>query len=71
MYVAIINIITIYLGPQPLAEASGYHASGVGLDGQHGSKAPAERLSEEEASAESLNQSNTVAGDPVASVVLP
>lgn len=67
----VINIITIYLGPEPLAEAPGYHASGVGLDGQHGSEAAAERLPEEEAPAAGLDQGYAVASDPVAPVELP
>lgn len=63
--------MAVYLCPEPLAEASGYHASGVGLDGQHGTKTPPESLSDQEASAAGLDESHAEASDPVASVVLP
>lgn len=71
IYVAVVNIITIYLCPEPLAEASGYHAPGVGLKGQHGTKTPPKCLPDEEAAATGLDVSNTEAGCPVAFVVLP
>jgi len=63
--------MTVYLCPEPLAEASGYHAPGVGLDGQHGMKTSPKCLPDEEASAAGLDESNAKASNPVAFVVLP
>lgn len=66
-----VNVITVYLRPEPLAEASAYHAPGVGLDGQDGTQMPREGLPDQEASAASLEERDAKAGFPVAPVVLP
>lgn len=63
--------MTVYLCPQPLAEASGYHASGVGLKGQHSAKTPPKRLPDDETAASGLDEGHTQARLPVARVVLP
>lgn len=69
--VAVVNIMTVYLCPEPLAEASGYHAPGVGLKRQHGTKTAPKCLPDEEATATRLDESNAKASRPVAFVVLP
>lgn len=63
--------MVVYLCPEPLAEASGYHAPGVGLKGQHGTKTPPKCLPDEETAATGLDESNAKARLPVAYVVLP
>lgn len=63
--------MTVYLCPEPLAEASGYHAPGVGLKGQHGMKTPPKCLPDDEAATTGLDESNTKASRPVVYVVLP
>lgn len=69
--VAVVNIITFYLCPEPLAETSGYHAPGIGLKSQHGTKTPPKCLPDEEAAATGLDESNVTASRPVAFVALP
>lgn len=61
---------TFYLCPEPLTEASGYHAPGVGLDGQHGAKTAPKCLPYDEAAATGLDESNAKASPAVALVVL-
>lgn len=61
----------VYLCPEPLAEAPGYHAPGVGLKGQHGSQAAPKCLPDQEAAATSLDESNAKARLPVANVMFP
>lgn len=68
---AVVNIETFYLCPEPLAEASGYHAPGVGLDGQHGTQTAPKCLPDDETTATGLQESDTKASPPVDSVVLP
>lgn len=69
--VAVVNVMAVYLCPEPLAEASGYHAPGVGLQGQHGSQAPPKCLPDQEAAATSLDESYVEAGLAVTKVVFP
>lgn len=63
--------MTVYLRPEPLAEASGYHAPGVGLKGQHGAETLPKCLPDEETAATGLDEGNAKARRPVAYVVLP
>lgn len=70
--VAVVNVVDyFYLCPQPLAEASGYHAPGVGLDGQHSTQTAPKRLPDEETSATGLDESYTQAGFSVVFIVFP
>lgn len=59
-----------YLPPEPLAEASGYHAPGVGLDGQHGAETPPERLADDEPPAAGLDEGHAAPSGAVARVIL-
>lgn len=68
---AVVNVMTVYLRPDPLAEASAYHAPGVGLDGQDGPQTAPEGLPHQEAAAAGLDERDAEAGFPVAPVVLP
>lgn len=63
--------MTVYLRPEPLAEASGYNAPGVGLKGQHGAKTPPKCLPDEETAATGLDEGDAKARLPVAYEVLP
>lgn len=61
----------VYLCPEPLAEAPGYHAPGVGLKGQHGTKTPPKCPPDQETAAAGLDELHAKTCHLVASVVLP
>lgn len=63
--------MTVYLCPEPVAEAAGNHAPGVRLKGQHGSEMPPEHLPSQETTATSLDECDTVTGQLVAEEELP
>lgn len=70
--VAEVNIIDhLYLCPEPLAEAPGYHSPGVRLDGQHGAETPPKCLPDDETSATGLDERHAEASRTVVFVVLP
>lgn len=63
--------MTVYLCPEPVAEAAGDHAPGVRLEGQHGAQVPPEHLTDKEAPASSLDERDTQTGGLVADEELP
>lgn len=63
--------MTVYLCPEPVAEAAGDHAPGVCLKGQHGAQMPPEHLADKETTATGLDERDTQTGRLVANEELP
>lgn len=69
--VTVVDVVRVYLCPEPAAEAAGDHAPGVRLKGQHGAEMPPEHLTDKETTATGLQERDTETGGLVADEELP
>lgn len=69
--VTVVDIMMVYLCPEPVAEAAGDHAPRVRLKGQHGAEMPPEPLPDKETTATGLDERDTQSGRLVADEELP
>lgn len=69
--VTVVDIMMVYLCPEPVAEAAGDHAPRVRLEGQHGAEMPPEPLPDKETTATGLDERDAQSGRLVADEELP
>lgn len=69
--VTVVDIMMVYLCPEPVAEAAGNHTPRVRLKGQHSAEMPPEPLPDKETTATGLDKRDTQSGILVADKELP